>query len=73
MEEVISVKIISKMKPLPSIFPARSRSPCPKAMAANGAPPAPTIDEKAEIRMMTALVTPIPASASVPMSGICPM
>ena len=42
-------------------------------MAAKGAPPAPTMEEKAEIRMMTELVTPIPANASVPIPGIWPM
>ena len=37
MKEVINVNRISKVKPFPNIFPARWRSPCPRAMAANGA------------------------------------
>ena len=58
------------MNPFPRIFPARTRSPCPNAMAAKGDPPAPTIAEKEEIRMMMELVTPTPANAWVPISGI---
>lgn len=71
--EVMKVKSNRSIKPLPKIRPARSRSPCPKAMAASGAPPPPTMAEKEEIRMMIELVTPIPASASVPISGIWPI
>ena len=58
------------MNPLPKICPARSRFPRPRAMAASGLPPAPTIAEKEDISTMTALVTPIPAKASVPMPGM---
>jgi len=58
------------MKPLPKNFPARTRSPCPSAMAASGAPPAPTIAEKEEIRITMEVVTPTPANAFVPISGI---
>lgn len=57
-------------KPLPRVCPARFLSPCPKAMAARGAPPPLTMAEKAEMRMMTDPVTPIPASAWVPIPGI---
>ena len=46
MREVNKVNSISRIKPLPRIFPARERSPCPSAIAANGAPPPPTIAEK---------------------------
>ena len=73
MTEVSKVNNISKTNPFPNIFPARTRSPCPSAMAASGAPPPPTIAEKEEISIMREVVTPTPASASVPIPGICPM
>ena len=46
---------------------------CPRAIAANGEPPAPTIAEKEEIKITMEVVTPIPAKAFVPISGICPI
>ena len=73
IKEVSRVNIIKRTKPFPNILPARKRSPCPSAMAANGAPPPPTIAEKEEIRIMREVVTPTPANASVPMPGICPI
>ena len=73
MNEVNRVNSINKTKPFPKIFPARRRSPCPSAMAANGAPPPPTIAEKEEISITREVVTPTPANASVPIPGICPI
>ena len=70
MREVNKVNSISKIKPLPKILPARERSPCPSAIAANGAPPPPTIAEKEEISITREVVTPTPANASVPIPGI---
>ena len=43
------------------------------ALAANGAPPPPTIAEKEEISITREVVTPTPANASVPIPGICPI
>ena len=63
MREVNIVNRISNINPFPTIFPARSRSPCPRAIAANGEPPAPTIAEKEEIKITMEVVTPIPAKA----------
>lgn len=60
MREVNKVNSISRIKPLPRIFPARERSPCPSAIAANGAPPPPTIAEKEEISITREVVTPTP-------------
>ena len=45
-------------------------SMCPSAIAANGAPPPPTIAEKEEISITREVVTPTPANASVPIPGI---
>ena len=73
MPDVTTVNSTSSEKPLPSILCALSRSPLPSAIEASGAPPPPTICENAEIRMIIELVTPIPASASVPISSMCPM
>ena len=73
MNEVNRANSINKTKPFPKIFPARRRSPSPSAMAANGAPPPPTIDEKEEISITREVVTPTPANASVPIPGICPI
>ncbi|CCY80402.1 uncharacterized protein BN473_01295 [Prevotella sp. CAG:1185] len=72
-EVVRIVKISNNTKPLPKVFPALCLSPCPRAMAARGAPPPLTTAENAEIRIMIAPVTPIPANASVPMPGIWPI
>ena len=58
MTEVSKVNNISRTNPFPNIFPARTRSPCPSAMAANGAPPPPTIAEKEEISIMREVVHP---------------
>ena len=65
MKEVDKASSISSTKPFPRISPARTLSPCPNAMAARGEPPAPPIDENAEISMMMEVVTPTPANASV--------
>ena len=70
MREVNIVNRISNINPFPTIFPARSRSPCPRAIAANGEPPAPTIAEKEEIKITMEVVTPIPAKAFVSYADI---
>jgi len=71
--EVSTVKISNSIKPFPSIFPACCRFPCPRAIAASGAPPPATMDENAEIRIIIEPATPMPASAGVPIPGICPI
>ena len=58
---------MSRTTPLPRYRPAKALSPRPRAMEAKGAAPPLTIEAKAEIRIMTEPVTPIPARASVPM------
>ena len=55
IKDVSKVNNIRRTKPFPNILPARKRSPCPSAMAANGAPPPPTIAEKEEIKIMREL------------------
>ena len=57
----------------PRIFSALSFSPFPIMMEALGAPPMLTRAAKAEIAMMSGMVTPTPVRASGPMSLICPM
>ena len=56
----------------PRIRSAPFMSFFPIQMAAWGAPPAPTRAAKAEIRMITGKVTPSPARARWPTSGIRP-
>ena len=66
-------KTISIHMQLPIAFSACSVSPFPIKIDAFGAPPILTSAAKAEIARITGAVTPTPAKADFPTSGICPI
>ena len=57
----------------PSVLSAESQSPRPMNIDARGAPPEATKAEKAETMSISGMQTPMPVSARLPTSGMCPM
>ena len=58
---------------LPKIFSAAPLSFFPIIIEALGAPPIDTNAAKADIAIITGIVTPTPVKASEPILGICPI
>ena len=65
-------RMSSKVTQLFRIFCASSPSPLPRAMEARAAPPPPTSEAKALTSMVMGKVTPNPANARAPVSGMWP-